>query len=388
MRCRDAGTGESIMPPDHPFSGLLNHSYHHSGRGRRWVCAWGFTLLALLVVAPSAFAWNGSLEVRKVNIGGPSTDAFTFKVESGAYGQPDFTLVPSSDYTGAPWKNQSKPDNPFTLVGAPGPSGPFTTTGDNPTAALFTELDSGGQTAAAPPAVRDWRRFRVTESAKPGYTTAVACGIRNNASGAGWDASLDAPWGAWTATTTNAGGGDGVETTLRFLPDTVAPDARGPWTATCTFTNTYVGNGGTTPPPTGGTQAAGPTPGVTPAPPGVTSPPPSGPVTGSAPPIAGTARVEGANSCVTGAYAIADVRGRGIVRVVFRVNGRVVKTLTNANVAGMFRLKVPASSLPRGASRATADVRFRAASKLAPKRLAFAFSRCPRRAGRPPTFTG
>ena len=55
----------------------------------------------------------------------------------------------------------------------------------------------------------------------------------------------------------------------------------------------------------------------------------------------------------------------------------------------MYRLRVPASSLPRGTSRVTADVRFRAASRVAPKRLAFTLNRCPtRRVARPPTFTG
>ncbi len=462
--------------------------------GRRWAFAWATALLTLLALAPSALAWNGNLEVRKVNLGGPSTDVFNFKVESGAYGQPLFSLVPSGDYTGAPWKDKSKPDNPFALVGAPAAAGPFTAIGPDPTTALFTGLDSGGQAAAAPPAVRDWRRFRVSETYKPaGYKTAVGCGIRNAASGAPWDASLDSAWGTWSATPTGEGGGDGVETTLRFLPDTVAQADQGPWTVTCTFTNTYrarvkvikdfddplsttssvgitvngagvttstgdaafvdgaasdfvavdggsnvalaeqgtattslsdftstlecrvgsagtygdwavvpggtagtlaavapgkdyecrftnVRKAGTTPPPGSGTQPVGPIPGTT--------PPPAGPVTSSATPVAGSARVEGNAGCVTGAYAIADVRGRGIVRVVFRVNGRVVKTLTNANVAGMYRLRVPASSLPRGANRATADVRFRAVSKLAPRRLSFVFNRCPRRVGRPPTFTG
>ena len=40
--------------------------------------------------------------------------------------------------------------------------------------------------------------------------------------------ALDAYWRAWTATPTTAGGGDGVETTLRFLPDTVPAADRGP----------------------------------------------------------------------------------------------------------------------------------------------------------------
>ena len=359
----------------------LNHA-------RRAAAAGATLLLAALVLAPSATAWNGNLEVRKVNIGGPATDTFTFKVEAGAYGQPTFTLVPGTDYTGAPWKDKTKPDNPLTLSGAPSAEGPFVRTGTSPNAALFTGLDSGGQTAAAPPAVRDWRRFRITETSKPAnYTTAAACTIANTASGAAW-AGLDQAWGAWAATPTTAGGGDGVETTLRFLPDTVATADRGPWTVTCTFTNTYHAPPAPETPPGSGTSPSGPTTGTTPATPGTSSTPP-GPVTPSGTPKAGTARAVGATGCVIGPSAIVDVRGRGIVRVTFKLNGKTVRTLTNDNVAGMYRLRVPASSLPMGTSRVTADVRFRRASGVAPKRLAFTLNRCPtRRVARTPSFTG
>lgn len=376
------------MPPDRPFSEVPCSSSRAPDRARHVLFAGALALLVLLAAAPAALAWHGNLEIRKVNVGGPATDSFSFKVEAGAYGQPNFALVPASDYTGASWNAKSKPDNPFALVGAPSAAGPFTTAGPSPTAARFTELDSGGQSPAAAPAVRDWRRFRITETAKPAnYTTSVACTIRNDASSAGWDSGLDPAWGTWSAVTTT----DGAETTLRFLPDTVALAHRGPWTTTCTFTNTYVAPPVTptptpTTPPASGTETAGPTSGVT-GPPGASNTP-GGPVTPSATPRAGTARVQGRTGCIRGAFAIADVRGRGIVKVIFKVNGRTVRTLTNANVAGMYRLKVPTASLPRGASRATADVRFRAASRVAPRRLSFALVRCPSRTSRPPLFTG
>ena len=378
------------MSLNHPLSGVADHRSRARARARRAAAAGAALVLAALVLAPSAPAWNGNLEVRKVNIGGPATDTFTFKVEAGAYGQPNFTLVPGTDYTGAPWAAKAKPDNPFTLVGAPSADGPFVRTGASPNSALFTGLDSGGQTAAAPPAVRDWRRFRITETSKPAnYTTSAACTIANTASGAAW-AGLDHPWGAWTATPTTACGGDGVETTVRFLPDTVATADRGPWTVTCTFTNTYHAPTTPTTPttpetPGSGTSPAGPTTGTTPASPST----PAAPVTPSSTPRAPTARAVGSTGCVTGSSAIVDVRGRGIVRVTFKLNGKTVKTLTNDNVAGMFRLRVPARSLPVGTSRVTADVRFRRASRVAPKRLAFQLNRCPtRRAVRTPSFTG
>jgi len=379
------------MSLNHPLRGVAGHRSGPQARARRAAAAGAALLLAALVAAPSALAWNGNLEVRKVNIGGPAADTFTFKVESGAYGQPNLTLVPATDYTGAPWADKAKPDNPFALVGAPSADGAFVRTGAAPNDALFTGLDSGGQTAAAAPAVRDWRRFRVTETSKPAnYTTTAACTIANAASGGAW-AGLDQAWGAWTATPTTAGGGEGVETTVRFLPDTVATADRGPWTVICTFTNTYhaptapVTPGTPTTPPGSGTSPAGPTTGTTPA----TPTPPAKPVTPSSTARVGTARAVGTTGCVTATSAIVDVRGRGIVRVTFKLNGKTVRTLTNDNVAGMYRLRVPASSLPVGTSRVTADVRFRRASRAAPKLLAFTLHRCPtRRVARTPSFTG
>ncbi len=379
------------MSLNHPLCGAADHRSGAAARARRAATAGAALLLAALALAPSALAWNGNLEVRKVNIGGPSTDTFGFKVESGAYGQPNFTLVPATDYTGAPWMVKAKPDNPFTLVGAPSADGPFERTGASPNAALFTGLDSGGQSAAAPPAIRDWRRFRITETSKPAnYTTSAACTIANTTSGAGWT-GLDQTWGAWTATPSTAGG-DGVETTVRFLPDTVAMADRGPWTVTCTFTNTYhaptppVTPETPTTPPAGGTSPAGPTTGTTPA---TTPATPATPVSPSSTARVGPARAVGTTGCVTGRSAVVDVRGRGIVRVTFKLNGKTVRTLKNDNVAGMYRLRVRTSRLRVGTSRVTADVRFRKASKVAPKRLVFKLNRCPtRRVVRRPSFTG
>ena len=241
---------------------------------------------------------------------------------------------------------KAKPDNPFTLVGAPSAAGPFVRTGASPNAALLHR-----------PRLRRADRRRAARRARlaplPHHRDLEARELhdlrglhdRNAASGAAW-AGLDQAWGAWTATPTTAGGGDGVETTVRFLPDTVALADRGPWTVTCTFTNTYHA----------------PTPPATPATP--TTPPASGtiagraderhdarptpaaPVTPSSTPRAGTARAVGSTGCVIGASAIVDVRGRGIVRVTFKLNGKTVKTLTNDNVAGMYRLRVPAQQPP------------------------------------------
>lgn len=581
------------MPPDRPFSGSTRRS---AGRGaaRRAVAATATTLLALLCAAPPALAWHGHLKVRKVNVGGPSADSFTFKVEAKRHGQQSWSLLPATDYAGAAWMGRSEPANPFALKGAAAPGGPFTRSAPSPTEALFTEVDAAGEHAVPSSSVRDWRRFRVTETVKPGgYRTSVACIARNAGSGAAWAPGLDPLWGAWAATPTSAGGGDGIETTLRWLPDTAGWAYKAGWTVTCTFTNTYrarvkvikdfddpfsdaarvdiavnggdvdtstgaerFGDGDATDwlPVDGGTDvtlaergtagttladytstlecrkgsggsygawvvvpggsagtlraaepgkdyecrftnvrkrgtiviakdtvpaslpastkfaftgdlgplslgngerasipvAAGIAYEVTEAVPAgftLTSivcsdaqqgsgasttkdatatidvqpgetvtcvftnaqspPPPAGPpaggvstggptsgVTGPAgEPVrsttrAGTARVVGTTGCVTAAYGLADVRGRQIDRVTFRLNGRVVKTLPAANVAGMFRLRVSAKSLPRGASRVVAEVVFKASSGVAPMRLSLVLNRCPRRPDRPPPFTG
>lgn len=450
---------------------------------------------ALLALAPSASAWWGDIEVRKVNVGGPASDTFTFKVEARRAAAPAWTLLPATDYTGLPFGAKAEPDNPFVLHGAPSAAGPFTRIGAAPTAARFADIDAAGEAALPPPALRDWRGVRVTETATPpGYRTTSTCGVTNIASGAAWTPALDAAWGPWAATPTTAGGGPGIETTLRWLPAelTVAPEHRGPWVVTCTFTNTYrarvkvlkrfvapvngqqrvditVGGadvdtsggaesfadgdasdwiavdggsdvaltergaagtvmtdydatlecrsgsdgaygawvvvpGGTSGtltgvqpgrdyecrftntgrPPGGGVATGTPTPGggtVTPS--GGTTTPSGTPV-----PRRATARAIGNAGCITSRYATADVRGRGIASVAFRINGKRRTQLTAPNVAGMFRLRVAASSLPPGASRVTAYVRFQAGTGVAPKLLTLAWSRCPRRTGAPPRYTG
>ena len=73
---------------------------------------------ALLALAPSASAWWGDVEVRKVNVGGPASDTFTFKVEARRAGAPAWTLLPAADYTGLPFGAKAEPDNPFVLRGA------------------------------------------------------------------------------------------------------------------------------------------------------------------------------------------------------------------------------------------------------------------------------
>lgn len=452
---------------------MSSHRPRHPGRRARVAAVAAALAAAVAACPPAALAWHGDVEVRKVNIGGPPADTFRFTVETRAHGS-------------AVWEPTAAP---LALRGAASAAGPFTTGGAQATAAVLTGLESGGEVAVPAPAVRDWRALRVTEVERPqGYATTASCSLANSASGGVWTPGLDATWGAWTTVPTTAGGGPGVESALRYLPEWVAPADRGAWRVTCTFTNTYrarvkvlkrflapqsasprvtitvagtrvdtstgaaafadgdasdwieVAGGSDVALAESGAQGtvltdydavlecrsgtdgtygdwalvaagysgtlAGVQPGrdyecrftntgrpprsevAGPTPSGGSVTPSGAPVTPSGSPTArrASARVVGTTGCVR-AYALADVRGREIERVTFRINGRTVRTLDAPNVAGMFRLRVRASSLPRGASRVRADVVFKAGSQTAPRTLTLAFSRCPRRTV-PPPFTG
>jgi hypothetical protein len=216
---------------------MQSSSTVRAARGRAFAILFALSALSALLAAPTAMAWHGDLVVRKVNVGGPSTDQFGFKVEKSAYANgtygPYGTLATSA-YTGASFNGAAKPPNPFTLLGST--DGTFKTGPTGATQASFTYLDADGESAIPTADVRDWNRFKVTETSKPaGYRTAVACVIANKGSGKPWSPTLDAMWGPWTATVS----GDSVWTTVRWLPDTAGYDYKGQWRTTCTFTNTY-----------------------------------------------------------------------------------------------------------------------------------------------------
>jgi hypothetical protein len=216
---------------------MQSSSTVRTARKRSLALLLALSALVMLVAAPSALAWHGDLVVRKVNVGGPSSDSFGFKVEksvyaSGTYGA--YSTLSTSAYSGASFNGAVKPPNPFTLLGST--DGTFKTGPTGATEAKFTYLDADGESAIPTADVRDWNRFKVTETSKPaGYSTTIGCTIANKGSGKAWDASLNTLWGPWTATVS----GDSVWTTLRWLPDTAGYDYKGEWRTTCTFTNTY-----------------------------------------------------------------------------------------------------------------------------------------------------
>lgn len=133
----------------------------------RIVVALVVAVCAPLALTSSASAWWGDVEVRKVNVGGPAGDTFTFKLEARRHGAPQWTLLSASEYSGLPFGTASEPGNPFVLRGAPTAAGPFTRTGPAPTAARFAGIDAAGEAVLPPPALRDWRGVRVTETSAP-----------------------------------------------------------------------------------------------------------------------------------------------------------------------------------------------------------------------------
>jgi hypothetical protein len=100
----------------------------------------------------------------------------------------------------------------------------------------------------------------------------------------------------------------------------------------------------------------------------------------------GTAKINGKSGCVTKNFNV-KVTGRQIRRVVFRLDNKVIKTLTKPNTGSAFSLPVKPGQLKRGTHRVVAQTTFTSASGTRPRSLRVAFSRCARSA-QSPQFTG
>jgi len=166
-------------------------------------------IVAFGVVAPNAMAWNGDLVVRKVNIGGPASDSFSFSLTKSPNAYVDV------------WNPAART---FSLTGAPGAGGPFT---EGATQQTFPALWAGQGSG-----LDGWVDYTVTEAPRPGYTTTVSCSINDDGlwTTDNWNTATYGAWGAPTSTTPD--GGTAVTTTVRWWDNV-------PFTTTCTFTNTY-----------------------------------------------------------------------------------------------------------------------------------------------------
>ena len=81
------------------------------------------------------------------------------------------------------------------------------------------------------------------------------------------------------------------------------------------------------------------------------------------------------------------VTGRQIERVIFTLDGKVVRTLRSPNSGSRYKLAVSPAKLGRGTHRVLARTIFRSRSGTKPRTLRVTFSKCARRAVSP-AFTG
>gem|GEM_PF-2912953 len=143
------------------------------------------------------------------------------------------------------------------------------------------------------------------------------------------------------------------------------------------------------PPPVVCTPPPGPAPPggtVCETPPVVCTPPPGPAPAGGTLCARGTAAIRGRTGCQGTAFNVV-VRGRQIQRVIFALDGRVVRSLTRPNSGSQYVLKVNPRTLRNGVHRVIARTVFRSQSGTRPRVLRVTFSRCQRRAAAP-AFTG
>jgi hypothetical protein len=100
----------------------------------------------------------------------------------------------------------------------------------------------------------------------------------------------------------------------------------------------------------------------------------------------GTAAIRGRTGCQGTPFNVV-VNGRQIERVVFTLDGKVVRTLTRPNSGTKYVLKISPRTLRRGVHRILARTTFRKQSGTRARTLRTTFSLCARRASSP-AFTG
>ena len=105
--------------------------------------------------------------------------------------------------------------------------------------------------------------------------------------------------------------------------------------------------------------------------------------------LPGSARFSGPSKCVKRPF-VARVRGQNIARIVFRLDGRRIKTInvrSTSEAVRTYRVRVNGLTLGAGVHRLTARVEFRAETKKSPRTLRLIAVRCSRGTVRP-RFTG
>jgi hypothetical protein len=101
--------------------------------------------------------------------------------------------------------------------------------------------------------------------------------------------------------------------------------------------------------------------------------------------VGGTARLLSRRGCVTKPFR-AQVRGRKISTVTFRVDGKVVRTFRNVGSKAV-GIRIAPDRLKIGSHRLTATIRFASGSKTEARTVGTNFLRCGANTI-PPRFTG
>jgi hypothetical protein len=102
--------------------------------------------------------------------------------------------------------------------------------------------------------------------------------------------------------------------------------------------------------------------------------------------VPGRARLLAPTGCTARAFR-ARIRGTRIAKVVFKLDGNRIKTLTRKNFRGTYAVRIDPRHLRLGVHRLVATVTFQRGSATKAKTLRVGFQRCPR-ALRAPRFTG
>jgi hypothetical protein len=103
-------------------------------------------------------------------------------------------------------------------------------------------------------------------------------------------------------------------------------------------------------------------------------------------PVRGTATISGRTGCQGTPFNVM-VAGRQIQRVIFSLDGRVIRTLYRPNSGSRYKLPINPRTMRNGTHRVLARIIFRPSSGTNNRTLRVLFSRCARRASLP-KFTG
>jgi hypothetical protein len=102
--------------------------------------------------------------------------------------------------------------------------------------------------------------------------------------------------------------------------------------------------------------------------------------------VPGSARLLAPTGCVARAFN-ARVSGQNVARVVFKLDGKKIKTLTKPNAGTRFQVRVNPAKMRIGVHRIVATVTFQPATKKSPQTFRISFQRCAKKLAAP-RFTG